>query len=110
MIGMIKPKATNGHWFIVVATDYFTKWVEDASYVSVSKQVVTRFIKKEMIFRYGIPNKIITDKRLNPNNKMMNELCECFKIEHHNSSHYRQKMNGVVDKPTRISKTLSRIW
>jgi len=28
MIGAIEPKASNGHRFILVAIDYFTKWVE----------------------------------------------------------------------------------
>src|ERR1044072_5893749 len=32
MIGMIEPKASNGHRFILVAIDYFAKWVEAASY------------------------------------------------------------------------------
>ncbi|KAK2423436.1 hypothetical protein QL285_033889 [Trifolium repens] len=49
MIGMIEPNASNGHRFILVAIDYFTKWVEAASYANVTKQVVARFIKKEII-------------------------------------------------------------
>ena len=28
---------------------------------------------------------------------MMKELCDDFKIEHHNSSPYRPKMNGAVE-------------
>jgi len=37
MIGRIEPKASNGHRFILVAIDYFTKWVEAASYAKVTK-------------------------------------------------------------------------
>jgi hypothetical protein len=76
MIGMIEPKASNGHRFILVAIDYFIKWVEAALYANVTRQVVTRFIKKEIIFHYGIPSKIITDNACNLNNNMMKELCE----------------------------------
>lgn len=32
IIGKVTPKASNGHEFILVAIDYFTKWVEAASY------------------------------------------------------------------------------
>ncbi|KAH1262154.1 Ribonuclease HI [Glycine max] len=34
VIGAIEPKASNGHRFILVAIDYFTKWVEAASYTN----------------------------------------------------------------------------
>ncbi|KAI5445260.1 hypothetical protein KIW84_013482 [Lathyrus oleraceus] len=37
MIGMIEPKASNGHHFILVAIDYFTKWVEAALYANVTR-------------------------------------------------------------------------
>ncbi|KAI5441110.1 hypothetical protein KIW84_010537 [Lathyrus oleraceus] len=37
MIGTIEPKASNEHCFILVAIDYFTKWVEVASYANVTK-------------------------------------------------------------------------
>src|SRR3954470_15950016 len=106
MIGRIEPQASNGHRFILVAIDYFTKWVEAASYKNVTKQVVTRFIKKEIICRYGVPNKIITDNGSNLNNKMMAELCEEFKIEHHNSSPYRPKMNGAVEAANKNIKKI----
>ena len=37
VIGPIDTAASNGHRFILVAIDYFTKWVEAASYTSVTK-------------------------------------------------------------------------
>ncbi|KAA3456047.1 RNA-directed DNA polymerase (Reverse transcriptase), Ribonuclease H [Gossypium australe] len=61
VIGPISPKASNGHQFIFVVIDYFTKWVEAASYASVNKSAVSRFMKKEIICRYGMPERIISD-------------------------------------------------
>ena len=49
VIGLIEPKASNGHRFILVAIDYFTKWVEAASYANVTRSVVVKFIKRELI-------------------------------------------------------------
>jgi hypothetical protein len=106
MIGMIEPKSSNGHRFILVAIDYFTKWVEVASYVNVTKHVVARFLKNNIICRYGVPNKIITDNGSNLNNKTMEELCTMFKIEHHNSSPYRPKMNGAVKAANKNMKKI----
>ena len=97
VIGAIKPKGSNGHRFILVIIDYFTKWVEVVSYANVTRNEVIRFIKKEIICRYGLSKKIITDNATNLNNKMMKEMCEDFKIQHYNSTPYRPKMNGAVE-------------
>ncbi|RDX76295.1 Gypsy retrotransposon integrase-like protein 1, partial [Mucuna pruriens] len=97
MIGLIEPKASNGHRFILVAIDYFTKWVEVASYANVTKSMVTKFIKKDIICCYGLPVCIIMDNGTNLNNKMMTELCEQFKIKHHNSTPHCPKMNKAIE-------------
>ncbi|GAU38952.1 hypothetical protein TSUD_363910 [Trifolium subterraneum] len=106
MIGRIEPKASNGHRFILVAIDYFTKWVHQESYANVTKQVVVRFIKNHIICRYGVHNRIITDNGTNLNNKMMKDLCDEFKIEHHNSSPYRPQMNGAVEAANKNIKKI----
>ncbi|MCQ7416301.1 reverse transcriptase domain-containing protein [Salmonella enterica] len=106
VIGPIDPKASNGHRFILVAIDYFTKWVEAMSYREVTKGVVIKFIKKEIICRYGLPETIVSDNARNLNNKLMTELCEQFKIKHVNSTPYRPKMNGAVEA---ANKNIKRI-
>nr|XP_033510742.1 uncharacterized protein LOC117275548 [Nicotiana tomentosiformis] len=40
VIGPIEPKASNGHRFIFVAIDYFTKWVEAVTSKAVTKKAV----------------------------------------------------------------------
>ena len=54
VIEMIESKASNGHCFILVAINYFTKWVEATSYVNVTKQVVVHFIKNNLICQDGV--------------------------------------------------------
>ncbi|KAA0058909.1 uncharacterized protein E5676_scaffold1607G00300 [Cucumis melo var. makuwa] len=48
VIGTIEPKASNGHRFILVAIDYFTKWVEAASYKSITKQLLSRSYERTL--------------------------------------------------------------
>ncbi|XP_027771374.1 uncharacterized protein LOC114076473 [Solanum pennellii] len=43
VIGPIEPKASNGHRFILVAIDYFTKWVEAITFKAVTKKAVVDF-------------------------------------------------------------------
>ena len=102
----IESKAADEHCFILVAIDYFTKWVKAASYASVTRSVVVRFIKREIIYWYGLQRKIITDNGTNLNNKMMGEMCEEFKIQHHNSTPYRPKMNRAVEAANKNIKKI----
>ena len=74
MIGEINPTTSNGHHFILVAIDYFTKWVEATLFASVTKNVVARFIKHNLICRYGIPERIITDNGINLKNTTITKL------------------------------------
>ena len=106
VIRPITPKASNGHRFIFVVIDYFTKWIEAASYASVTKALVVRFIKKEIICRYGLPERIISDYGLNLNNDMVTEVCTRFKIKHHNSVPYRPKMTGAVEASNKNVKKI----
>ena len=106
MIREIKPTATNGHRYILVSIDYFTKWVEAASFTSVTKNVVAWFIKHNLIYRYGIPERFITDNGTNLNNTMIIELYMQFKNKHHNSSPNRPEMNGTVEAANKNIKKI----
>ena len=47
------PKSSSGHEFILVAIDYFTKWVEATSYAKLNAAKVATFIRSYIICRYG---------------------------------------------------------
>ena len=108
MIGPIEPKASNGHKFILVAIDYFTKWVEEVTFKSVTKKVVVDFIHFKIIYRFGIPKVIITNIATNINNHLMQEVCYRFKNEHRNSTPYRPKANGAVEAANKNIKKILR--
>ncbi|XP_069145625.1 uncharacterized protein [Solanum lycopersicum] len=67
VIGPIEPAAPNGHRFILVAIYYSTKWVEAASYKSVTKKVVADFVRNNLICKFRVPESIITDNGANLN-------------------------------------------
>ncbi|WKA11445.1 hypothetical protein VitviT2T_028942 [Vitis vinifera] len=46
--------------FLLVAIDYFTKWVEVETFATIKDKDVTRFLWKSIIFRFGIPRVIIS--------------------------------------------------
>ena len=68
MVEVIKsdghPTTTNGHEFILVAIDYFTKWVEVALYKVLNSKKVAQFIQTNIIYKYWVPHEIILDNGL----------------------------------------------
>ena len=61
LIGKIYPASSKGHNFILVATNYFTKWVEVVPLKNVEQKDVIQFIKEQIIHRFGIPQSITTN-------------------------------------------------
>ena len=62
VIRKVSPKSSSGHEYILVAIDYFTKWVEATSYASLTATKVAKFIKSHIICRYGVPHELISDR------------------------------------------------
>ncbi len=62
MIGQINPPSSKGHKFILVETDYFTKWVEAVPLKKVDSGDAIQFVKEYIIYRFGIPQTITTDQ------------------------------------------------
>ncbi|XP_070049351.1 uncharacterized protein [Nicotiana tomentosiformis] len=75
IIGPTEPAASNGHRFILVAIDYFTKWVEAVTFKSVTKKAVVDFVHSNIICRFRIPKVIITENVANHNSHLMKEVC-----------------------------------
>ena len=108
VIGTIELAASNGHTFILVAIDYFTKWVEAASYKSVTKKVVDDFVRNNLIYRFRVPESIITDNGANLNSHLMRDIYEQFKATHCNSTAYHPQMNGAVEVANKNIKNI--LW
>ncbi|XP_051132643.1 uncharacterized protein LOC127252493 [Andrographis paniculata] len=62
IIGKIHPPSSRRHSFILVATDYFTKWIEAVPLANVTYQEVIKFVKEHIIHRYRIPQTITADQ------------------------------------------------
>ncbi|CAM8895931.1 unnamed protein product [Rhodiola kirilowii] len=106
VVGPINPKASNGHTYILAATDYFSKWAEAVTLREVKKENVVDFIKKHIIYRHGVPQRIVTNNGKPFSNKLMTSLCEKFKFKQYKSSMYNAPANGLAEA---FNKTLCNL-
>ena len=107
IIGKISPKSSNGHEYILVAIDCFTKWVEATSYAGLIATRVAKFIRSHIIYRYGVPHELISDRRAHFKGEV-DTLVQEYGIQHHRSSTYRPQTNGAVEAANKNIKRILR--
>ena len=87
-IGEIHPASSTQHKWILTATDYFTKWIEDIPSRTTTGFIIIKFIETNILSRFGCPRKIITDNAIAFKSKRMVEFCYKYHITRGNSTAY----------------------
>ena len=71
---------------MLAAIDYFIKWVEAEPLVQIMEMNVIKFIKRNILSRFGIPRAFISDNGTQFIDKKVKNLLEQLKIEFYNST------------------------
>jgi hypothetical protein len=100
-IGEIHPSSSKGHQFVLVATDYFTKWTEVVALKNMTHKEVIEFITEHIIHRFGIPQTLTIDKGTSFMLKEVREFAELYRIKLLNSSPYYAQANGQAESSNR---------
>jgi hypothetical protein len=95
MIGPL-PTAPGGFNRVLVAIDKFTKWIEVKPVTCLKADRVLDFLD-ELVHRYGLPHRIITDLGSNLNNHQFWEYCENSGIDVRYVSVAHPLANGQVE-------------
>ena len=77
-IGQINPPSSKGHRFVLVATDYFTKWTKAVPLKNMTHREVIEFITEHIIHRFGIPQILTTDQGSSFISKEVREFAESY--------------------------------
>ena len=97
------PLSTNGNRYILVFMDYFTKWPEAFALKDQTAATIAKVFVEDIIFRYGAPKRLLTDKGLNFTSKLVQAVNEVFGILKLNTSAYHPQTDGMVE---RFNRTL----
>jgi hypothetical protein len=96
MIGPL-PTAPGRFNIVLVAIDKFTKWIELKPVTCQKADRVLDFLD-ELVHRYGLPHRIITDLGSNFNNHQFWEYCENSEIDVRYVSVAHPRANGQVER------------
>ncbi len=75
------PISNSGNKYILVVTDYFTKWVEIFAIPDQTAVTCAEKILNEVICRYGCPLDLHSDQGPNYASKIFTELCKMLGIK-----------------------------
>ncbi|GJV43122.1 reverse transcriptase domain-containing protein [Tanacetum coccineum] len=87
--------------FLIVAIDYFTKWIEAKPVATITGNQVKKFVWDNIVCRFGLPGEIVSDNgkqfRDNPFKDWCEKLCirQCFASVKH------PQTNGLVERANR---------
>ena len=90
----IANKSSGGHSWILVATNYFIKWVEAIPTKTYTSKVVMDFILNNIIVSFGFSEKIATNNAMCFKSKEYKGFCEKYGITRETSSPYPPQGNG----------------
>jgi transposase-like protein len=97
MVGKLHKSWPGGHVYMLVAVDKFTKWVEAAPVTTQDSTAAINFIRS-IVFRFGVPQSIITDNGTNFTSKEFKNYCEGMGIKLKFASVAHPKTNRQVEK------------
>ena len=96
---MVRPlkKALGGFTHLLVAVDKFTKWIEVKPITNICLEEAVKFFL-DIIYRFGVPNCIITDHKTNFTGKKFLDYYDGYGIRIDWASIGHPRTNGQVEQ------------
>ncbi|GBM58756.1 Transposon Ty3-I Gag-Pol polyprotein [Araneus ventricosus] len=98
------PKSLGGNKWIIVCTDYLTRYAITKSLPSADAPEILKFMVEEIILKHGAPRTIITDRGQVFQSKLIFEINRLCNVDHRMTSAYHPQTNGLTE---RFIKTLA---
>ena len=96
------PKAIGSKKYLLVGTDYFTKWVKVEPLANIKDVDVKRFIWKNIVTRFGVPHTLISDNGLQFDSKTFKKYYSDMGIKNRYSTPPYSQGNRQVEAVNKV--------
>ena len=93
-----------GFVYILVAVNYVSKWIEAIHCRHNDHKIMIRFLKENLLNKFGIPRAIINDGGNHFCNKPFESLMKKYRITHKVATPYHSKTSGQAELAKRKIK------
>ena len=91
------PTAPAQKKLLLVATNYFSKWIKADAFASIKDRDVTQFIWKNIVCWFGIPRSIVSDNGPHFDSRVYRDFCQELKIKNLYSTPRYPQSNGQAE-------------
>ena len=96
------PNVVGNKKYLLVCTDYFTKWVEAEPLANIRDVDVKRFIWKNIITQFEVPCVLISDNGLQFDSKAFRKYCSDLGIKNKYSTSAYPQGNGQAEAVNKV--------
>ena len=109
-VGPINPVSTRRNRYIILATDYATKWIEARPTRKNDAATAATFLFEEIMMRFGHPLEIVSDRGTHFLNDVICDITTKYLINHRKTTPYNPKANGLTERANGIiGKVLNKL-
>ena len=109
-IGSINPVSARKNRYIILATDYATKWVEARSTKRNDAATAAGFLFEEIMMCFGHPLELVSDRGKHFLNDVIYDITTRYLMKHRKTTPYNPKANGLTERANGIvSKSLNKM-
>ncbi|UYV67424.1 hypothetical protein LAZ67_5000530, partial [Cordylochernes scorpioides] len=97
------PSTKRRRKWIIVLTDYYTKYAETKAVPEATVKEVSTFLIEHIFLRHGAPRFLISDRGSQFTSNLMKEVMKMCKVKHCFTTSYHPQTNGLTE---RLNRTL----
>ena len=96
------PLAVRQMEYLVVAIEYFIKWIVAEPVVQITTHKIQHFVWKHIVCRFGIPKRLVSDNGTQFASQQLGKLCTELGVKHVFSFVEHPQTNGQVESANRV--------
>jgi ribonuclease HI len=99
------PPAQGNLKYVVVAVEYFSKWIEAKPLATITSATVQKIFWQNIVCRFGVPKAITMDNGTQFDAKTFKDFCDRIRTKIHFASVRHPESNGLVERANGIIMT-----